>query len=141
MSASMPSHSLPSPEPIFETLNAFQRSAALKTAIELDLFTAIGAGARTVSELARKCGAAERGIRILCDFLVIFGFLTKDNSHYGLTPEAAAFLDRRSPAFMGSIANFLTATNVVDAYKELTASVRNGGSVIKESAVAPEHPM
>jgi SAM-dependent methyltransferase len=141
MSATVSSHPQPSPEPIFETLNAFQRSAALKAAIELDIFTAIAERANTAPALAKECGAAERGVRILCDFLVIHGLLTKDDSHYGLTPESATFLNRRSPAYMGSIANFLTAPDVLDAYKELTASVRNGGSVVKESALAPEHPV
>ena len=35
----------PSPERIFGVLNAFQSSAALKTAIELDVFTVIADGA------------------------------------------------------------------------------------------------
>lgn len=141
MPASTPAQHHPSPEPIFETLNAFQRSAALKAAIELDLFTAIGEGAQTATALAKKCGAAERGVRILCDYLVVIGFLSKDDSHYGLTAESAAFLDRRSPAFLGSVAKFLVAPNVVDAYKDLAAAVRKGGTVMTDSALAPEHPM
>jgi len=141
MCASMSSQPQPTFEPIFETLNAFQRSAALKSAIELDLFTAIGEGANTAAAIAKKCSAAERGVRILCDYLVIIGFLTKHNSQYGLTPDSAMFLDRRSPDFMGTVANFLTAPNVVDAYKDLTASVRQGGTVVRDSALAPEHPM
>ena len=49
-----------SPQLIFDTLNAFQRSAALKTAIELDLFTAIATGHDEAKTLASACGAAER---------------------------------------------------------------------------------
>ena len=45
----------PSPELIFETLNAYQRSAALRAAIELDLFQAIGEGPGDVASLARRC--------------------------------------------------------------------------------------
>src|SRR5258708_4799147 len=40
---------LPSPERIFETLSAFQETAALRAAIELDVFTAIGANATTAA--------------------------------------------------------------------------------------------
>ncbi len=54
-----------SPERIFETLNAYQKTAALKTAIELDVFTAIGQGTNSAAALAKKCQASERGIRIL----------------------------------------------------------------------------
>ena len=109
-----PNAAPPSPERIFESLNAFQRSAALEAAIELDLFTAIaaegsgGAAAATPEALARACGGASpRGVRILCDYLLVAGFLTKDGSGYRLTPDVAAFLDRRSPAYMGSAVEFL----------------------------------
>ena len=84
-------------ERIFETLNAYQKTAALKTAIELDVFTAVGEGATTHAALAKRCQASDRGMHILCDYLVINGFLTKNANQYALTPESATFLDRRSP--------------------------------------------
>src|SRR6266436_4281783 len=96
----------PSPELIFETLNAYQKTAALRGAIDLKLFTAIGEGAVTPADLAGKLKVSERGARILCDYLVINGLLTKQGGHYGLTPDSAMFLDGRSPAYMGSIVSF-----------------------------------
>src|SRR5437899_11801916 len=54
----------PSPERFFEVMNAYQQTAALKAAIELDLFTAIGEGAETAPALAQRCRASERGTRI-----------------------------------------------------------------------------
>ena len=65
------------PERIFAALHAFQRSAALKAAIDVELFTAIGEGAKTAAAIARRCKSAERGVRILADYLVIDNFLTK----------------------------------------------------------------
>ncbi|MGC1687236.1 MAG: methyltransferase dimerization domain-containing protein, partial [Candidatus Acidiferrales bacterium] len=59
------------PDLIFETLNAYQRTSALKAAIELDVFTAIGEGAGTVAEIARRTRASKRGVRGLCDYLVV----------------------------------------------------------------------
>ena len=88
-------------------LYAYQQTAALKAAVELNLFTAIGEGARTANKLAERCGASERGVRILSDFLVVHGLLTKDSGNYGLNHTSAAFLDRRSPAYMGTVAQFL----------------------------------
>ena len=41
----------PSPELIFDTLNAYQKTAALRGAIELDLFTAIDKGAKGKREI------------------------------------------------------------------------------------------
>ena len=83
---------VPSPEIIFDTFNAYQKTASLKAAIELDIFTAIGEGNRTAKALATRCKASERGVRILCDYLVVNGFLTKESSEYGLSPVSAAFL-------------------------------------------------
>jgi ubiquinone/menaquinone biosynthesis C-methylase UbiE len=132
----------PNPLRIFQTLNAFQQSAALRAAIELDVFTAIGEGAATTAAIASRAGASERGIRILCDFLVILGFLTKNGTSYGLSPDAAVFLDQRSPAYVGTAARFLNAPDMVHAYDNLTEAVRRGGTVMsEEGTVAAENPL
>lgn len=132
----------PTPQLFFQTANAYQRTQALKAAIELDLFTAIGEGKDTAAVLAQRCGAAERGIRILADSLTIQGFLTKDGDHYLLTPDSKTFLDRRSPAYVGSMLNFLHAPKFTEAFQKLTEAVRKGGTVAGEAGtVAPEHPL
>jgi len=129
----------PTPERIFGTLTAFQGSAALKAAIELDIFTAIADGATTTAAIAQKASAAERGVRILCDYLTIQGFLTKERGSYGLTQESAVFLSKRSPAYMGSIANFLAHERSIATYQRLTESVRKGGTVTGDgSNTAPD---
>src|SRR5258708_22638206 len=92
------------PERIFNTLNAHEQTAALRTAIELDVFSAIGAGANTAAAIAAKTGAAEKGVRVLCDFMTIHGFLTKEQGKYALTQESAIFLDRKSPACLAPMA-------------------------------------
>jgi len=97
----------PSPELVFATLNAHQRSAALRAAIELDLFRAIGEGPGDIVSLARQCAASERGIRILCDYLTVIELLAKQDGHYRHTPTSAAFLDPRSPSCIAATARFL----------------------------------
>ncbi|MGC0772809.1 MAG: class I SAM-dependent methyltransferase [Candidatus Acidiferrum sp.] len=118
----------PTPERIFMTMNAFQNTEALKTGIELDVFTSIGSGANTSALLAAKTGAAERGVRILCDFLTIMGFLTKESGRYALTEESALFLDRRSPACLASVTGFLASPWHKKNVEALTAAVRKGGT-------------
>ena len=98
---------------IFETLNAYQETAALKSAIELELFTHVGAGATTVAALAEKLGAQPRGIRILCDYLTMSEFLTKQGESYALTPESEMFLDKRSPAYIGTVSFFRMSIRIV----------------------------
>src|SRR4051794_11299777 len=97
----------PSPALFFDTINAYQRTEALRAAIELDLFSHVGAGRRTADELADACRAAPRGIRILADYLPILGSLHKHGARYELTADAKAFLDRQSPAYLGGAVDFL----------------------------------
>jgi ubiquinone/menaquinone biosynthesis C-methylase UbiE len=133
-------HIPPSPVLLFEALNGFQKTAALKAAIELDLFTAIADGASTPAELAAKTGASERGARILSDFLVVAGFLTKSNGRYSLSPDSAFFLTKRSPAYMGGTLEFLLSPTIVGSFSDLTAVVRQGGTALgADGTLAPEH--
>jgi ubiquinone/menaquinone biosynthesis C-methylase UbiE len=125
MSSSQPTPQV-TPERIFDLINAHMNSSALKAAVELDIFTAIGEGNKDAASIARRCNASERGVRILCDFLTVGGLLTKQNGAYGLAPDAAMFLDRRSPAAMGSITGFLLSPALVDGYKDLAGVVRKG---------------
>ncbi len=55
---------MPSAEIVFDTLFAYQKSAALKTAIDLELFTAIDDGAHTAAAIATRTNVSERGARI-----------------------------------------------------------------------------
>src|SRR5215210_5147558 len=78
----------PSPQLFFETINAYQRTAALKAAIDLGVFAAIGDTPITGAEIAARCQCPVRGIRILSDNLTMLGFLTKEDSRYSLTPSS-----------------------------------------------------
>src|SRR5258708_34701464 len=122
----------PSPERIFGVLNAFQSSAALKTAIELDVFTVIADGAHRADSIAQRVNAAERGVRILCDYLTIHEFLTKSDGSYALTPESAIFLNRHSPAYMGTLADFLVSEGNKKNFDALTETVRKGRTTVAQ---------
>jgi 2-polyprenyl-3-methyl-5-hydroxy-6-metoxy-1,4-benzoquinol methylase len=131
----------PNPLLIFDALNGFSRATALKAAIELEIFTHIGAGAATAEELAKRAQTSLRGMRILCDFMTIQGFLTKQASAYGLTRDSAVFLDQKSPAYLGSTAFFLVHPTHVANFMDLTAAVRKGGTANKQGNMGPEDPV
>jgi cyclopropane fatty-acyl-phospholipid synthase-like methyltransferase len=132
----------PTPERIFQTLTAYQAAAALKTAIELELFTAIAEGHNTAEALAARTGASERGLRILCDYLSVLQFLTKSEGRYALTAESEAFLNRNSPTYFGAMVEFLAGPNLAEAFRGLTESVRRGGTTMAEQgSMTAEHPM
>jgi ubiquinone/menaquinone biosynthesis C-methylase UbiE len=115
-----------SPELYFDTIFAYQQSAALKTAIDIDLFTAIDKGAKLAQEIGNACDAPERSIRILCDYLTSLEFLTKAGQTYTLTPNSAAFLSRCSPAYLGGTAAFLQSPELLGHFEGLTETVRRG---------------
>lgn len=132
----------PNPGLVFEMIQAYQRTAALRAAIELDVFRAVGAGPGDVASIARHANASERGIRILCDFLVISGVLAKEGNCYKHTPTSAAFLDPGSPACLASIAHFLGNPAMCDPYDKLSQVVREGRTSLEgEGSVEPENPI
>jgi 2-polyprenyl-3-methyl-5-hydroxy-6-metoxy-1,4-benzoquinol methylase len=132
----------PSPALFFDTVNAYQRTEALRAALELDLFTQLAAGPRTAPQLAAACQASPRGVRILADYLAIIGFLHKHDDHYQLTPDTAAFLDRRSPAYLGGALDFLLTADVRHSFQHLAAAVRKGGTALSnEGTVSHDNPI
>jgi ubiquinone/menaquinone biosynthesis C-methylase UbiE len=132
----------PSPALVFETLSAYQRTAALRAAIELDLFRAIGEGTGDTASLARRSSASERGTRILCDFLTVIGLLSKADGRYALTPSSAMFLDPRSPACVASTARFLGNPEIHAPFDRLAEVVRTGRTILPgEGTVEPENPV
>jgi precorrin-6B methylase 2 len=131
-----------SPALFFDTVNAYQQTAAIKAAIDLDLFTAIAEGRESARQIAERCGASERGIRILCDYLTVLGFLTKQGDRYQLTADSAFFLDRRSPTFIGGITDFLLSPMLTAGFTDLAAAIRKGGTVMsEEGTVSTENPI
>lgn len=138
----MSQNAMVSPELFWETITAFQRTAALKAAVELDIFTKIAEGKTTAKSIAEAAGASERGLRILSDSLTVLGFLTKENDQYGLTETSAFFLDRHSPAYLGGAVDFILSPMQKRGFEDLTNAVRQGGSTAREEgSLDPESPM
>jgi 2-polyprenyl-3-methyl-5-hydroxy-6-metoxy-1,4-benzoquinol methylase len=133
-------HQQPTPERFFNTINAYEQTEAMKAALDLEIFTAISEGNTTAAAIAARCHAAERGVRILCDFLTIHGFLTKEGEQYGLAADSALFLNRHSPAYLGGVIDFLLIPRVRECHARLTEAVRRGGSALGEGTLERENP-
>jgi 2-polyprenyl-3-methyl-5-hydroxy-6-metoxy-1,4-benzoquinol methylase len=132
----------PTPELYFDTIFAYQKTAALRAAVHLSLFTAIDEGARTVAQIAARIGAPERGIRVLCDYLTTNGFLRKAGETYDLTPDSATFLSARSPAYLGTTADFLASPDLMRNFDTLTDTIRRGTiAPVNNNTVADDNPM
>src|SRR5919106_6433234 len=139
---STPASQQPSPQLFFQTMNAHQRTEALKAGLELEVFTAIGEGNATVPEIAKRCQASEKGIRVLCDYLTIMEMLTKQGERYGLTLDSSVFLDKRSPAYLGGAVEFLGSPKLTEGSKHMAEAVRKGGTAMPDDGtLGPDNPV
>jgi hypothetical protein len=132
----------PSPDHFVNAVIGYQKTAAIKAALHLDLFTAIAQREGDLEQVAARTGASLRGVRILCDDLTVLGFLEKDrNRRYRLTRATEVFLTTPSPSWVGSIVDFFAAPEMMALWLEDPVSyVRNGGS-LGPANVAPDNPV
>jgi ubiquinone/menaquinone biosynthesis C-methylase UbiE len=132
----------PNPVRLFEALNAYQLTEAVKAACELRVFTAIAESDGSVAQVAARCQASERGTRMLCDYLTTHGFLAKSAERYAVQPELAPFVVRSSSAYMGNTVEFLLSSDLVDAFRDLANCVRKGATTLSaRGSMEPQHPM
>lgn len=130
-----------SPNLFVDAMLGYQKTAAIKAALALDLFSTIAATDGTPDSIGRQTQASPRGVRVLCDYLTVHGFLQKNGASYRLTPSTATFLTRSSPAWMGSAADFLAAPEMMSLWLDDPAAyVSNGGSVGLAN-VAADNPL
>jgi SAM-dependent methyltransferase len=103
------------------------KAAVLKAGIELEVFTRIAEGHRTVPALSRVCVTTERGIRILLDGLVFAGLLSKQHSDYKLSPTAESFLVKGKPSYFGdaTVGDFAW-----DARGQLPKIIKTGKAIL-----------
>jgi SAM-dependent methyltransferase len=139
--AGLPQADAPSPERLMDAFSGYQRSAALQAAVRLDLFTAIAEGATDPAALAGRCAASSRGLRILCDYLAVLGFLEKEGGAYRLSRDAAVFLDRRSPTYLGSLGDFLLDPAMTRLFLEDPVAPVRGGGGAGLGNISPENPI
>src|SRR5438128_2545478 len=119
----------PTPQLFVDAATSYQKTAAIKAAVELKLFDAIGDGATSVDAIAKRIGAAPRGVRVLCDYLTILGFLEKSGTEYRQTPSTATFVNSKSPANMSSTLRFIAGPEFLGLFLDDPAAyVRNGGT-------------
>src|SRR5690606_3573593 len=85
----------------------------LLSAVELGLFTTLGANGMTGAELERALGLHSRANPDFFDTLVALRFLDRDgdgaDARYRNTAETARFLDRRSPSYVGGFLEMANA--------------------------------
>jgi 2-polyprenyl-3-methyl-5-hydroxy-6-metoxy-1,4-benzoquinol methylase len=117
------------PARIMEVGMSFWPAKTLLSAIELGLFTRLGAGALTATELQQALDLHSRANPDFFDALVALRFLERDgdggDARYRNTPETALFLDRGSPHYMGGFLEMANA-RLYPFWGCLTEALRTG---------------
>jgi predicted O-methyltransferase YrrM len=117
------------PSQIMQVGTGFMASKTLLSAVELDLFTTLGAGAMSGDELAERLALDSRAVPDFPDALVALGLLERDgegsDARYRNTEATAAFLDKTSPTYIGGILEMCNA-RLYRFWGDLTEGLRTG---------------
>jgi len=118
-----------SPARIMEVGMAFWPAKVLLSAVELGVFTELGAHALTGSELRDALGLHPRANPDFFDTLVALHFLERDGdgpeARYRNTVETEMFLDRNSPHFIGGFLEMANA-RLYPFWGDLSEALRTG---------------
>ena len=117
------------PQEIMGIARGFMESRALLTAIELDLFSALGEGAAH-AEAAKKIGADPRATETLLNALVSMGLVEKRDGTYHNTGTTGRFLNSgsRDDARLST----MHLVGLWDRWSTLTECVKEGTSVARK---------
>ncbi|MGA2753594.1 MAG: methyltransferase [Terracidiphilus sp.] len=123
------------PDHLYQMVRGYMPSRCLLTALELDVFTAVGEGANA-EQIGTRVNANVRAVSILLNALVALGLLSKSGDDYRNTPESDRFF------VQGSSDNhrdgLLHTANIWHRWSTLTDAVLRGTCVPIGRANTPE---
>ncbi len=103
----------------------FWASKTLLSAVELEVFTHLEREPGDLASLERRIGLHARSSRDFLDSLVALGFLLRESGIYRNTPEAAQFLDKAKPTYIGGILE-MANNRLYRFWADLTTALRTG---------------
>jgi (2Fe-2S) ferredoxin/precorrin-6B methylase 2 len=121
------------PDDLNQTLRAYMESRALLSALELDVFTAVGNGA-TASEVAEKISTHPRATEMLLNALTAMGLLVKQQGVFRDSPATARYFAEGSKD--NARPGLIHIANIWHRWSNLTESVRLGTAVEHEEMAA-----
>jgi predicted O-methyltransferase YrrM len=122
----------PLTDDLMQIMRGFQESRVILTAIELDIFTAVGAGS-AAAEAAAKIGANVRATEMLLNALTSMRLLTKAGEVFHNTPESSKYFVEGSPD--DARVSSMHIVHLWNRWSTLTECVRAGSAVFQEEMV------
>ena len=114
------------PDRLDQMIRGYMPSRCILTALELDIFTAVGDGANA-EQIGTKIHANARAAGMLLNALVALGLLSKSGDDYKNTPESARFFVQGSKDNHRN--GLLHTANIWHRWSTLTDAVRSGTRV------------
>jgi (2Fe-2S) ferredoxin/2-polyprenyl-3-methyl-5-hydroxy-6-metoxy-1,4-benzoquinol methylase len=114
------------PDDFHQAVRGFQPSRVLLTAIEMDVFTAVGDGGKC-DDVAASLGTDHRATEMLLDALVALEVLRKQDGTYSNTPMSERYLVAGAPD--DARAALMHTAHLWRRWSTLTECVRKGTSV------------
>ena len=132
-----------SPDRILQACFGYQASQALLSAIELGLFTELGKGPRSVTQICHALSLSERAVPQWLETLVALGFVNRDGSGecalYLNTRETSHYLDRASEAYVGARVDGL-GRRVYVGWDALIDALRTGENILDSAWSSAAQP-
>jgi precorrin-6B methylase 2 len=117
------------PSRIVQVGMGFWASRALLSAVELGVFTELGKRPQTAAELGKNLKLHSRAVPDFPDTLVALQFLERKGDGpgalYSNGPEAAAFLDKNSPTYIGGFLE-MAGARLYQYWGDLNEALRTG---------------
>jgi 3-hydroxy-5-methyl-1-naphthoate 3-O-methyltransferase len=114
------------PDRLDQMIRGYMPSRCLLTALELDIFTAVGDGANA-EQIGARIDANARAAGMLLNALVALGLLSKSGDDYKNTPESARFFVQGSKDNHRN--GLLHTANIWHSWSTLTDAVQSGTRV------------
>jgi (2Fe-2S) ferredoxin/predicted O-methyltransferase YrrM len=123
------------PDRLDQMIRSYMPSRCILTALELDIFTAVGDGA-SAEQIGARINANGRAVGMLLNALVALGLLSKHGDDYKNTPESARFFAQGSKDNHRN--GLLHTANIWHRWSTLTDAVRSGTHISIDRDDTPE---
>ena len=123
------------PDRLDQMIRGYMPSRCILTALELDLFTAVGDGANA-EQIGMRIHANARAAGMLLNALVALGLLVKSGVDYRNTPESARFFVQGSKDNHRN--GLLHTANIWHRWSKMTDAVRTGTRVAIDRDGTPD---